>query len=160
MHVIKRDGTRVPFDRNKVAIAIRKANYEINGYLSEDKIQRVVGEVRSFVYNKKEATVEEIQDEVISRLGTISIVVANVYSEYRETKKEEREDNSTDKSINKLMEGTNIIVGKENSNKNPMLLSTQRDLIAGEVSKDIVRRKMYPKHLMKAHDEGIIHIHK
>lgn len=157
MKVIKRDGTRIPFDITKIEIAIRKANYEKEFILPEEKIKAVAKTVSSSL--KNDSTVEDIQTLVVKELTKENKELAKTYANFMKEKTKEREGNTTDKSIMDLVEGLNEEVQTENSNKDPVLNSTQRDLIAGEVSKDLARRKMYPRHLIKAHDEAFLHLH-
>lgn len=161
MQVIKRNGKEVEFDSSKIYTAISKANEEVNGSLHHMNIQHITNEV---VFRceqlHRQVTVEEIQDIVeveIMREGAYD--VARAYIRYRYDREKIREKNTTDGAILTLIECDNEDVKQENSNKNPTLLPTQRDYMAGEVSKDLCHRMLVPKHIMKAHDEGIIHFH-
>ena len=160
MKVIKRDGSTVDFDRNKIAIAIRKANEAVDpeARISEDQIEQIVKNIE----NKKRERylVEDIQDMVehdLMMLGKYTL--SKAYIIYRYERALVRHANTTDESILALIKNSNKDVMDENSNKNALMASTQRDLIAGEVSKDLTRRLLLPEDVSKAHDEGAIHFH-
>lgn len=157
-YVTKRDGNEVEFDENKIRIAIRKANSEVEKkeQASEEDINTIIAEV-----NKKDtATVEEIQDIVEMQLMEMQkFVLSKAYMLYRYKRSLVRQQNTTDESILKLLQYDNKEVMEENSNKNAYIASTQRDLIAGEVSKDITTRLLLPEKIEKAHEEGILHFH-
>lgn len=163
MYIFKRSGEKVSFDGTKIEIAIRKANAEVSekDRLNSEGISELVDDVYNFVANGSMDSVEEIQDFIVVWLGEWNYhALHDVYSAYREERERIRNSsNTTDNSILDLIGGLNEEVQKENSNKDPVLNSTQRDLIAGEVSKDITRRKKLPRHIVKAHDDGIIHFH-
>lgn len=159
VNVMKRDGTVVPFERSKVEIAIRKANYEAGFRITEKEVQRATDNTLEVLRRRsliKTASVEDIQDAVITALYDESLYLGETYESYS---KERNRVRGTDDEVLSLIDQTNEALMKENSNKNGILTPTQRDLIAGIVSKDISRRLLLPKHLVKAHDQGIIHMH-
>lgn len=163
MKVIKRNGVEVEFNKVNIIKAISSANNEVNqgDRLSEWNIERIVNNVvhKCESYNRA-VTVEEIQDLVENQLMlTCAYEVARRYIRYRYDREKARNANTTDDAILTLIECDNEEVKQENSNKNPTILSTQRDYMAGEVSKDLTRRKFLPKDIVLAHDEGIIHFH-
>lgn len=158
MKVVKRDGREVEFDANKIKVAIRKANnaVEENERISENKIDNIVQDIVKKRINK----VEDIQDFIEEYLVDCGLYkLAKKYIVYRYTRALVREANTTDESILSLIKNSNKEVGEENSNKNSAVASTQRDLIAGEVSKDLTRRILLPKKISDAHNNGILHFH-
>lgn len=163
MKVIKRNGSEVDFDSNKILVAITKANAEIDSIdkLSTNEINTVVYSISKQINKSTRAvTVEEIQDIVEDNLMRIrAYKVARAYIRYRYDREKARNRNTTDDAIMTLIEYENEEVKQENSNKNPMIVSTQRDYMAGEVSKDITNRYLLPKEIVEAHKAGIIHFH-
>ena len=160
MKVIKRDGKKVDFDPNKIVVAISKANREVigNEKASIQNINYIVEVIEKLGLN--EIGIEKIQDQIERKLMELGkYELAKRYMLYREKRSIIRQTNTTDESILSLIRNTNKEVSKENSNKNAILLSTQRDLIAGEVSKDIVDRLLLPERIVKAHKEGVLHFH-
>ncbi len=160
MKVIKRDGTTVDFDRSKIVKAIEKANVAVDEKerVSEDQIEAIVDEIASM--HKSRLLVEDIQDMVEEKLmGLQKFQLMKAYILYRYERALVRKANTTDESILSLIRNANKDVMEENSNKNARTASTQRDLIAGEVSKDLTRRILLPEYISKAHDEGAIHFH-
>lgn len=160
MKVIKRDGKKVDFDPNKIVVAISKANREVigNEKASIQNINYIVESIEKLELN--EIGIEKIQDQIERKLMELGkYELAKRYMLYREKRSIIRQTNTTDESILSLIRNTNKEVSKENSNKNAILLSTQRDLIAGEVSKDIVDRLLLPERIVKAHKEGVLHFH-
>ena len=162
MKVIKRSGEEVIFNISKIENAIRKANKATtHGQMTEEEIL----EVSSLVVTECEdlrraAGVEEIQDLVEAALMSHGFyAVAKNYITYRYERALVRKSNSTDQQIMSLLERSNEEVKQENSNKNPLVNSVQRDYMAGEVSKDITRRLLLPHDIMEAHDNGLIHFH-
>lgn len=158
MKVVKRDGREVEFDANKIKVAIRKANNEvdINERVSEEKIDNIVQDIVKKGINN----VEDIQDFIEKNLVELGLYkLSKKYIVYRYTRSLVREANTTDESILSLVKNSNKEVGEENSNKNSSVASTQRDLIAGEVSKDLTRRILLPKRISDAHNNGILHFH-
>ena len=160
MKVIKRDGRRVEYDRNKIVVAIQKANDEVEPHekVTEDKIYNIVASIEN--RGLDEMQVEDIQDIIEQKLmSEKKYVLAKTYIIYRYTREMVRKANTTDDSIMSLIKNSNKDVMEENSNKNASIASTQRDLIAGEVSKDLTKRVLLPEKISKAHEEGIIHFH-
>lgn len=160
MEVIKRDGRVVEYDRNKILVAIRKANDEVRmkEKISEGKIEGIVRAIESL--NKPTMQVEEIQDIIEEKLMEDGkYTLAKTYILYRYTRELVRKANTTDDSILSLIRHDNKDVMEENSNKNAIIASTQRDLIAGEVSKDLTKRLLLPEKISKAHEEGVLHFH-
>ena len=158
MKVVKRDGREVEFDANKIKVAIRKANNEvdINERVSEEKIDNIVQDIVEKGINN----VEDIQDFIEKNLVELGLYkLSKKYIVYRYTRSLVREANTTDESILSLVKNSNKEVGEENSNKNSAVASTQRDLIAGEVSKDLTRRILLPKKISDAHKDGVLHFH-
>lgn len=161
MEIIKRDGRKVIFDKQKIVNAILKAFFAIDGGVSE-YAEKKANNIADFIETKskeKELTVEEIQDLVEHGLmSTIRKDVAKEYILYRE-ERNQRRGNLIDSTVMELLGGTNEYWSTENSNKNAEVVTVQRDYLAGIVSTDISRRKILPKEVCKAHDEGIIHEH-
>lgn len=163
MKIIKRSGTEVQFDMNKITQAIRKANEEVldSEKLSEELIAELANNVSKKCKKAKYAlNVEEIQNLVEDELMRIDAYnIARKYITYRYKRALVRKSNSTDEQILSLIECNNEEVKQENSNKNPTVNSVQRDYMAGEVSKDITKRFLLPEDIVKAHEEGVIHFH-
>lgn len=160
MKVIKRDGRRVEYDRNKIVIAIQKANDEVEPHeqISEEKIYNIVASIEN--RGQAEMQVEDIQDIIEQKLmQEKKYILAKTYIIYRYTREMVRKANTTDESILSLIKNSNKDVMEENSNKNAIIASTQRDLIAGEVSKDLTKRVLLPEKIVKAHEEGVLHFH-
>ncbi|MDD4474912.1 MAG: anaerobic ribonucleoside-triphosphate reductase [Eubacteriales bacterium] len=160
MKVIKRDGQTVDFDRSKIIKAIKKANLAVEeeDRLSEDEIEEIVSSIES--KNRSRLLVEDIQDMVESGImakGKFNL--GKAYIIYRYSRALVRKANTTDESILSLIKNSNKDVMEENSNKNAVTAATQRDLIAGEVSKDLTKRILLPEKIIKAHEEGAIHFH-
>lgn len=160
MKVIKRDGHTVTYDRSKIITAIKKANAEVQPgeKVTDEKIEEIVQGIES--KNRPRMLVEDIQDIIEQKLmADGKFVLAKTYIIYRYTRELVRKANTTDDSILSLIKNRNKDVMEENSNKNATVASTQRDLIAGEVSKDLTRRVLLPEKISKAHDEGVLHFH-
>ena len=160
MKVIKRDGREVTYDRGKIIIAIHKANDEvpISERISDEKIHGFVASIEKLGVNTLQ--VEEIQDIIEQKLmAERKFVLAKTYIIYRYQRQMIRKSNTTDESILGLIQQTNKYAMEENSNKNAAVASTQRDLIAGEVSRDLTNRLLLPEKISKAHEEGILHFH-
>lgn len=157
--VIKRNGSEVDFDRSRIVRAIQSANDECGTTLGYDAIECVVDNI---VYELglyvRAVSVEEIQDLVEHHLMDINHEVAQKYIRYRYEHKLKRE-SPLEKKVMSIVEYENEEVKQENSNKNPEIIPTQRDYIAGEVSKQITMEKLLPKEIVDAHNEGIIHFH-
>lgn len=163
MKVIKRSGKEVEWDIEKIIIAITKANNSVSEIhrLSAEDIQTIAKDIETECtsYNRP-VQVESIQDMVENHIMEHQAYeVARNYITYRYQRALVRKGNSIDDNITTLLEGTNAVLEEENSNKKPSLLSVQRDYMAGEISKDYSRRHLLPEDIMKAHDEGLIHIH-
>ncbi|MBE6051265.1 MAG: anaerobic ribonucleoside-triphosphate reductase [Clostridium sp.] len=161
MDIIKRDGSKVIFDRNKIEDAIIKAMKNGSGIYLPD-IARLIADdaVEKFSKEDEIPTIYKIESYVYDRLVHYGqSITAKAYEGYRAVQEFKRNTNTTDESILNLLDKKNEDVMKENSNKNSVIAATQRDLIAGEVSKDISRRRLIPAHMVQAHDEGIIHWH-
>ena len=163
MKIIKRNGTEVEFNINKIIEAIKKANNEVNETerLSDNIITDIANNIKKYCETINRAlNVEEIQNLVEDGImKENAFEVARHYITYRYTRALARKANSTDEQILSLIECNNEEIKQENSNKNPTIISTQRDYMAGEVSKDLTRRILLPKHIVEAHDNGIIHFH-
>ena len=163
MKIIKRNGTETDFDRSKIRTAVAKANESVPEYVRMNDIQ--IDNVTNAVVNEcemynRECHVEEIQDLVESHIMNSGFFhVARAYVRYRYDREKLRNKNTTDDSILALIDRTNEEIKQENSNKNSVVNSTQRDYMPGEVSKDLTRRILLPKDIVEAHDQGIIHFH-
>ena len=160
MKVIKRDGTTVDFDSSKIVVAIQKANAVVDPQdrIEEYKILEIAKNVQS--RNRMRLLVEDIQDIVEhSLMDAGKFELAKQYIIYRYKRALVRKANTTDESILSLIRNSNKDVMEENSNKNAVMAATQRDLIAGEVSKDLTRRIILPEKISAAHDEGVLHFH-
>lgn len=160
MKVIKRDGRIVDYDRSKVVTAIEKANNEVRR--REKATKEDIKTITTYIeeLDKKRMLVEDIQDiieEKLMELGKYEL--AKKYIVYRYTRALVRKSNTTDESILGLIRNENKELAEENSNKNTVLASTQRDYIAGEVSRDLTRRMLLPEKISKANDEGVLHFH-
>lgn len=161
MKVIKRDGTVVDFDKKKIKAAISKAMKNGSGIYLADIAKLIANDAEKYFRKQSDIpTIHKIETYVYDRLVHYGQgVTAKSYESYRAVQEFKRNTNTTDESILTLLNKTNEDVLKENSNKNSVIAATQRDLIAGEVSKDISRRRLIPTHIVQAHDEGIIHWH-
>ncbi len=160
MKVIKRDGRIVDFDRSKIQIAIEKADKEVRPRerANKEEIKEIIKYIEEL--DKKRILVEDIQDIIEKKLMELDkYELAKRYIVYRYTRALVRKQNTTDESILKLIRNENKELAEENSNKNTMLASTQRDYIAGEVSRDLTNRLLLPEDISKAHQEGILHFH-
>jgi len=163
MNVIKRSGEEVTFDASKIENAVKKANdaTDADRRMSEEMIREITDRVVAKCNALKRSTgVEEIQDmvenEIMAHQG---FTVAHNYITYRYERALVRKANTTDKQILSLIGRNNEVAKQENSNKNPTVNSTQRDYMAGEVSKDITKRFLLPQDIIDAHEKGIIHFH-
>jgi len=160
MKVIKRDGRAVEYEKDKIEVAIEKANNEVRGKekANKEEIKNIVDYIQDL--GKKRILVEDIQDIIEQKLMEIGKYdLAKKYIVYRYTRALIRKQNTTDESILSLIKNSNKDLMEENSNKNAVIASTQRDLIAGEVSKDLTKRMLLPEKISKAHEEGILHFH-
>mgnify|MGYP003082122582 FL=1 len=161
LQVIKRDGTKVPFDKAKIAKAIEKAEHSSTGLFEEGLADRIAGEIEDYAKAiNKDLTIYAIEDQVYYKLlENKNPATARAYENYKAVQAFKRQQNTTDDDIIGLLDRSNVAVLDENSNKDAAIVSTQRDLIAGEVSKDIARRKIIPTDILEAHDSGAIHFH-
>lgn len=163
MKIIKRNGSESDFDKLKIFKALSKANSEVkeNDQLSNEEMSFIADSIESDSRKyERELNVEEIQDMVenyIMKFGKYNL--ARAYITYRYRRSIVRQSNTTDDQILSLIECDNEEIKQENSNKNPTIASVQRDYMAGEVSKDIAKRVLLPKDVVKAHEEGLIHFH-
>ncbi len=160
MKVIKRDGRAVDYDREKIRIAIDKANQEVKPKerANKEDIKQIINYIEEL--GKKRILVEDIQDIIEEKLMEFQkFELAKKYIVYRYTRALVRKQNTTDESILGLIRNENKELAEENSNKNTLLASTQRDYIAGEVSRDLTKRMLLPEKISKAHEEGILHFH-
>lgn len=160
MKVVKRDGRVVDFDRAKIVNAVGKANAEVRPKerASKENIKEIIEYIESL--DKKRMLVEDIQDIIEEKLmEQDKYELAKKYIVYRYTRALVRKQNTTDESILKLIKNENKELQEENSNKNTFLASTQRDYIAGEVSRDLTRRILLPEKISKADKEGVLHFH-
>lgn len=163
MKIIKRSGKEVGFDISKIMAAVQKANREVNeaDRMTDKQIDVISDNVQTLCMEMTHTpSVEEIQDMVENQImKQLAFEVARKYITYRYKRALIRKSNSTDEQILTLIECNNEEVKQENSNKNPVVNSVQRDYMAGEVSKDITRRFLLPPDIVKAHEEGLIHFH-
>ena len=163
MKIIKRNGAEATFDISKIIMAVTKANaaVEEGARMTPRQIQRIAESVELACQELgRSAAVEEIQDMVEKQIMAHgAFEVAKAYITYRYTRSLVRRANTTDDRILSLIECNNEEAKQENSNKNPIVNSTQRDYMAGEVSRDITNRILLPKDIVEAHEEGIIHFH-
>ena len=160
MKIIKRDGRIVDYDRQKISVAIEKANQDVKGKqkATKEEIKEIIEYIEDF--GKKRMLVEDVQDIIEEKLMEIGkYELAKKYIVYRYNRALIRKSNTTDESILGLIRNENKELAEENSNKNTMLASTQRDYIAGEVSRDLTNRLLLPEKIVKAHQQGILHFH-
>ena len=160
MKIIKRDGSIVDYNPEKIRIAIQKANNEVRGRekISKEKIEEIIKYIEEL--DKPRILVEDIQDIIEEKLMEFEkYILAKKYITYRYTRELIRKSNTTDQSIKELIEGESEYWNNENSNKNAKVVTTQRDYLAGITSTDITRRFLLPEDIVKAHDDGIIHFH-
>lgn len=159
----KRNGEDVDFNYQKIVDAILKANRSVkeNEKISDTEARHIAKEIESnYISMNKRADVEEVQDKVIFALMERRYFsLAHNYSIYRYEHALRRKANTIDSQIFSIVRGTNQEAHEENSNKNVNIISTQRDYIAGTVSKDLTRRYLLPQDIMNAHDKGMIHFH-
>ena len=165
MNVIKRDGREDKFQKGKITLAVQKASDEVEKSGGEAMPQIAIQTIATEVYNNFKVqdcavSVENIQDAIESLLMQRGYYdVAKTYIRYRYERQLARNGNTTDGKIMSIVDGVNEDVIQENSNKNPKIAATQRDYIAGEVSRDIVSRLILPKDIREAHEQGLIHFH-
>ena len=163
VHVIKRNGEEVTFDLSKIENAIKAANNEVDKrhQLNEYQVHAIADKLDKQIESMSHAVhVEDIQDMVETGIMELrGYEVAQKYVRYRYKRELMRKTNTTDNGILALLDHMNEEVNQENSNKNPVINSTQRDYMAGEVSKDLSRRVLLPEEVVRAHEAGIIHFH-
>lgn len=166
MKVIKRNGVEVDFSRDKIYQAITRANNEVRSFDEKDAAsEAVINTIATRLYERcrkrsRATSVEEIQDMIETELmKEHAYETAKRYIRYRYWRSQVRQRNTTDDQILALIENDNEEVKQENSNKNPTVVSVQRDYMAGEVSKDLTKRFLLPADVMRAHEEGLIHFH-
>ncbi|MBQ6346497.1 MAG: anaerobic ribonucleoside-triphosphate reductase [Clostridia bacterium] len=163
MKIIKRNGSEMPFDSEKIFAAISRANVQVDApdQISNAEIQAITDQVTEYCRLLDRAPgVEEVQDRVEQELMAHgAFVLAKCYITYRYTRALVRQSNTTDGKILSLIDCANEEAKQENANKNPVINSTQRDYMAGEVSRDLTERLLLPKDIVKAHEEGLIHFH-
>ena len=161
LKIIKRNGSIVGFNKDKIEQAILKAMKNGSGIYEPKIAKKIADDIEGICKNNTTSpTVYQVEEMVYKTLITYKQeLTARAYEGYRAVQSFKREINTTDDSILGLLDRSNEDVLNENSNKNGVLASTQRDLVAGEVSKDISRRKLIPAHIVHAHDEGVLHYH-
>ncbi len=160
MKIVKRDGRIVEYDPEKIRIAIKKANHDVadNDAATDLEISKIIKYIENL--KKKRLLVEDIQDIIEKKLVELNkYELSKAYMLYRYERELIRKANTTDESILTLIKNSNKELMEENSNKNAIVAATQRDLIAGEVSKDLTKRILLPEKISKAHEEGILHFH-
>ena len=159
--VIKRDCTEVNFDKSKISVAILKAMKNGSGIVKQKIAEDIADEIENECKDKDEVSISDIESMVYDKLITKKQrLTAKAYEGYRSIREFQREnENTTDSEIDELLDGESEYWNTENSNKNSKILNTQRDYMAGIVSKDISRRFLLPPEVVQAHDEGIIHFH-
>ena len=160
MKIVKRNGRIVEYDRDKIKTAILKANNDVSeeDMASSKEIDKIIKYIEGL--KKKRLLVEDIQDIIEKKLVEANkYELSKAYMLYRYERELIRKANTTDESILTLIKNSNKELMEENSNKNAVVASTQRDLIAGEVSKDLTKRILLPEKIRKAHEEGILHFH-
>ena len=163
MKIIKRNGSEALFDRTKIETAIMRANASVEP--EHQLSDNLIGNIALSIEERcealdRECSVEEIQDLVEAALMRAGMYyVARAYVRYRYDREKRRNKNTIDDSVLTLIDCANEELSKENANKNPTILSTQRDYMAGEVSKDLTKRVLLPKDIVEAHEQAIIHFH-
>ena len=160
MKVIKRNGGLDTFDKNKIYNAIMKAMKYGSGIVRPVIAQNIADEIEKYFKDRNEVKISEIETEVFNRLiSKKQKLTAKAYESYRAIQEFKRHHSDLDTKIEGIVDGTNEDAINENSNKNAYIASTQRDLMAGEYSKDYCRRTLLPENILHAHDEGILHMH-
>lgn len=161
LQVIKRDGQVVPFDKEKIVIAIEKAMNSSTGIFEPGLALKISNEIEEYAQKlNRDITIYAIEDQVYYKLLEYNNpATARAYENYKAVQAFKRRENTTDDDVFGLLDRSNVELLDENSNKDAAIVSTQRDLIAGEVSKDIARRKLIPADIVQAHDSGAIHFH-
>lgn len=160
MKVVKRNGSLAGFDKNKIYNAIMKAMKNGSGIVKPNIAKKIANEIEEEFSDKDEIRISEIETAVFDKLiAKKQKITAKAYESYRAIQEFKRNRTELDKIIEGIVDGTNEEAINENSNKNAYIASTQRDLMAGEYSKDYSRRNLLPANILYAHDEGIIHMH-
>ena len=160
LQVVKRNGEKADFKEEKISAAILKAMNSPSGVYIKDQPEEIAYIIKEKYKDKNEISIYDIEEAVYYELiRNNNPATARAYESYKSIQAYKREQNTSDNDILGLLNQTNVDVMDENSNKNPLIASTQRDLIAGEVAKDIAKRKLIPAHLVEAHESGAIHIH-
>ncbi|MBM0045827.1 anaerobic ribonucleoside-triphosphate reductase [Anaerococcus sp. mt242] len=160
LQVVKRNGEKADFKEEKISAAILKAMNSPSGVYIKDQPEEIASTIKEKYKAKSEISIYDIEEAVYYELiRNNNPATARAYESYKSIQAYKRKQNTSDNDILGLLNQTNVDVMDENSNKNPLIASTQRDLIAGEVAKDIAKRKLIPAHLVEAHDSGAIHIH-
>lgn len=158
--VVKRDGNIAPFNKEKISTAILKAMKYGSGIEKEKIANDIANEIENELKDVSEVSISDIETSVYNKLiSKKQRLTAKAYEDYRAVREYQRQHNTIDNKVLGIIDGTNKASLSENSNKNEALISTCRDLVAEEVSKDISLRMMLPPHIAQAHQEGIIHIH-
>ena len=161
IQVIKRDGKEAAFDKEKIIVAIEKAMHSSTGVYTPGLALQIANEIEAYAEKMgRNITIYAIEDQVYYKLlENNNPATARAYENYKAVQAFKRVENTTDKDVFGLLNRSNVAVLDDNSNKDASIVSTQRDLIAGEVSKDIARRKLIPTDIVQAHDSGAIHFH-
>lgn len=160
VEVIKRDGRRVQFDKDKIETAILKAMHRGSGVIKDKIAKDIAEEIEIELSEKNNICISDIEMLVYNKLiSKKQKLTAKAYEDYRVVREYQRKHNTIDNKVLGIIDGTNKASLSENSNKNEALISTCRDLVAEEVSKDISLRMMLPPHIAQAHQDGLIHIH-
>ena len=160
MIVVKRDGRQVPFDKNKIETAILRAMHQGSGVIKDKIAVDIANEIENELINTESVNISQIELLVYTKLiSKKQKLTAKAYEDYRAVREYQRQHNTIDNKVLGIVDGTNKASLSENSNKNESLISTCRDLVAEEVSKDISLRMMLPPHIAQAHQDGLIHIH-
>ena len=160
MVVIKRDGREVSFDKTKIETAILRAMHQGSGVIKDKIAKDIADEIENEFKECDKIDISTIEMSVYNKLiSKKQKLTAKAYEDYRAVREYQRQHNTIDNKVLGIIDGTNKASLSENSNKNESLISTCRDLVAEEVSKDISLRMMLPPHIAQAHQEGLIHVH-
>ncbi|MCI6609904.1 MAG: anaerobic ribonucleoside-triphosphate reductase [Ezakiella sp.] len=161
LEVIKRDGRKTPFNKSKIEVAIMKAMNSSSGIYEEGLAEKIATEIEEFArVIHTPITIHAIEEQVYYKLTKYgNVATAKAYESYRSVQEYKRQINTIDNDVVGILNRSNLNVLDENSNKDAKIVSTQRDLIAGEVSKDVARRILMPTDIVMAHDSGAIHFH-
>ena len=160
MDVIKRDGRKVPFEKEKIKNAILRAMNQGSGIKKEKIAEDIANEIADETKDMSVISISDIEVSVYNKLiSKKQKLTARAYEDYRAVREYQRQHNTIDNKVLGIINGTNKAALSENSNKSDTLISTSRDLVSEEVSKDVSLRMMLPPHIAQAHQEGIIHVH-